>query len=89
MLAMRAGQPCLAHSVGGLADTIAHDINGFTFNGDNPQIQAENMINCVNYAIELYEKNQQKWQAIGESAAQARFLWKDVALDYIKYLYAD
>jgi starch synthase len=89
MLSMRAGQPCLAHSVGGLADTITHDIDGFTFNGDNPQIQAQNMLNCVNYAIELREKNHQKWQAIGDNAARVRFLWKDVALDYIKYLYAD
>ncbi len=89
MLAMRAGQPCLAHSVGGLADTIIHDVNGFTFKGDNPQKQAENMLDCVSYAIDVHDKKPKRWQAISESASQARFLWKDVALDYLKYLYAD
>jgi starch synthase len=89
MLSMRAGQPCLAHSVGGLTDTIIHEVNGFTFNGDNPKKQAENMLNCFHYAIEVNDKNQQKWQVISKNAGQARFLWKDVALDYVKYLYAD
>ncbi len=89
MLAMRAGQPCLAHSVGGLADTIIHDVNGFTFNGDNPQKQAENMLDCFNYAIDVYDKKPKKWQVISESASQARFLWKGVALDYVKYLYTE
>ena len=44
MLSMRAGQPCLAHSVGGLSDTIVNNENGFTFNGKTPNEQAENML---------------------------------------------
>jgi len=31
MLAMREGQPCLVHAVGGLKDTVSHGSNGFTF----------------------------------------------------------
>jgi starch synthase len=89
MLSMRAGQPCLAHSVGGLTDTIIHDVNGFTFNGDNPHQQAENMLDCFKYVIEVKNNNQKNWRAIGDKAGQARFLWKDVAGDYLTYLYAD
>jgi starch synthase len=44
MLSMRAGQPCLVHSVGGLRDTIIDDKTGFAFAGTNPLEQAENML---------------------------------------------
>ena len=33
MLAMRVGQPCLVHRVGGLADTVKNNRNGFVFTG--------------------------------------------------------
>lgn len=89
MLSMRAGQPCLAHSVGGLTDTIVHDFNGFTFKGDNPDQQAENMLDCLKYVIEVKNNSPENWHNIGKNASQARFLWKDVARDYLKYLYAD
>ena len=31
MLAMRAGQPCLVHGVGGLKDTVEDGVTGFCF----------------------------------------------------------
>ena len=89
MLSMRAGQPCLAHSVGGLADTIIHEENGFTFNGDTPQQQAENMLSCFASCVEMKENHEVKWNSIGKNASQARFLWRDVALDYLSHLYGD
>src|SRR5690606_28188002 len=33
MLAMRAGQPCLVHAVGGLRDTVRDGVTGFAFAG--------------------------------------------------------
>jgi starch synthase len=35
MLAMRDGQPCVVHHVGGLKDTVRHNDNGFAFTGDS------------------------------------------------------
>lgn len=87
MLSMRAGQPCLAHSVGGLSDTIIDDENGFTFNGDNPLQQAENMLNCFETTIAKKKQKNKKWDEISKNALKARFLWRDVAQDYVKYLY--
>ncbi|MEW6997136.1 glycogen synthase [Colwelliaceae bacterium BS250] len=87
MLSMRAGQPCLAHSVGGLSDTIIHDQDGFTFNGDNPLHQAENMLSCFQTVIAQKKQNQKAWNKISKNALKARFLWRDAAQDYIKYLY--
>jgi len=89
MLSMRAGQPCLAHSVGGLRDTINHNQDGFTFNGDTPLQQAENMLSCFQQAIALKKQKPAEWDKISENALNARFLWRDVALDYIKYLYSN
>ncbi len=89
MLSMRAGQPCLAHSVGGLKDTINHDENGFTFNGDNPQHQAENMLRCFKSALNKKKKKTKDWDTITTNAFKSRFLWRDVAQDYIRYLYSD
>ncbi|MEW6982831.1 glycogen synthase [Colwelliaceae bacterium 6471] len=88
MLAMRAGQPCLAHAVGGLKDTITHDENGFLFSGDTPDQQAENMLNCLKYVLDLKQNNSKQWQKIKNNALNTRFLWEDVALDYMKYLYS-
>ncbi len=87
MLSMRAGQPCLAHSVGGLADTIMDDTNGFTFTGSNIQEQADNMLNRFSLLLENKKRDAKAWVTLGKNASKARFLWKEVAQDYVKYLY--
>lgn len=89
MLSMRAGQPCLAHSVGGLSDTIVNKENGFTFNGKTPNEQAENMLSCFQNALEIKLNDASQWKKIASNALKARFLWEDVANDYLSYLYSD
>jgi starch synthase len=89
MLSMRAGQPCLAHSVGGLSDTISNDENGFTFNGNNAFDQATNMLNCFENVIHKKRNNAKEWKTISTNALNCRFLWRDVAQDYIDFLYCD
>ena len=88
MLSMRAGQPCLVHRVGGLSDTVIDNQNGFAFSGDNPLQQAENMLTCFQSAIEMKKQHPKQWLKISNNALAARFLWRDVAQDYINYLYA-
>jgi starch synthase len=87
MLSMRAGQPCLAHSVGGLADTITHNLNGFTFNGDTPLHQAENMLSCFESVIKEKKEKPKEWNSISKNALNTRFFWQDAALNYIEHLY--
>ena len=87
MLAMRAGQPCLVHAVGGLSDTVEHRKTGFTFNGDNLIDQAENMIQCMVQAKALWQSKPKSWTRIANAAAKQRFLWSDVAEDYCQTLY--
>ena len=88
MLSMRAGQPCLAHSVGGLADTIINNKNGFTFNGDNPLQQADHMLSCLVSVIDQQKNQTKAWREVSSNAHKTRFLWQEVANDYIKYLYS-
>jgi len=87
MYAMRAGQPCLAHAVGGLADTIADNKNGFLFRGDSPLKQSRKMIERLAEALELKRKDRKMWSNIRKNAQQARFAWSDTARQYLARLY--
>ena len=87
MLAMREGQPCLVHSVGGLKDTIIDDQNGFVFAGDSPAQQAQNLIIRFTDALKLKQTEPDKWKAICQSASQARFTWQESARQYLSELY--
>ena len=88
MLAMRDGQPCVVHAVGGLRDTVIDGVNGFCFEGRDLEEQARNFIDTFRRAVHLYENDPEKWQQIKDGAARARFLWQDAAQQYLEQLYA-
>jgi starch synthase len=85
MVAMRAGQPCLVHSIGGLSDTVIDNKNGFSFNGNSMQEQAENMVQ--RFTEVLKTRKLKKWKTIGQQAAKERFLWSNAAKQYSSLLY--
>ena len=87
MLAMRAGQPCLAHRVGGLADTIANDVDGFTFAGRDQAHQADAFLRKFKQALSLKRRSPRRWANIRQAAAARRFSWKDSARQYCEQLY--
>ena len=87
MLAMRAGQPCLAHRVGGLKDTIANNIDGFSFTGRDPAHQAAAFLRKLRQALKLKHRTPRQWQAIRKAAATRRFDWEDSAREYCELLY--
>jgi starch synthase len=86
MLAMRAGQPCVVHAVGGLKDTVTDHLNGFTFGGSTPGEQAQNFVSAVRDALAL-RADAEGWQAVRENAAAARFSWAASARAYLSELY--
>ena len=86
MLAMRAGQPCLVHHVGGLRDTVQDNTTGFTFTGKNPTEQADKLVATLNRALRARSKPK-KWQAMRKKAAAKRFHWADSIDAYLKQLY--
>ena len=88
MLAMRSGQPCVVHAVGGLKDTVKDGITGFVFGGDTPALQAEDFLRTVLNAIEIRTTDQQRWQKICDNAKNERFSWDVAAKAYQQGLYA-
>jgi len=89
MLAMRRGQPCVAHAVGGLSDTINHDETGFLFGGTTPDAQADAFVDVTLKALALRTEDPVRWQEIQKAAAAQRFDWASAAQQTIKGLYLD
>jgi len=87
MFAMRAGQLCVVHGVGGLKDTVDDNVNGFVFGGDTPGAQAEAFVRRVRDALELRRTAIGRWRRMQQAAAGARFSWDDSAAKYGKLLY--
>lgn len=87
MLAMRAGQPCLVHHVGGLVDTVDNNHNGFAFDGITADQQALDLVERFNEVLSLYEENPSLWQQVAGRARNSRFLWRDAAKRYVEQLY--
>jgi starch synthase len=87
MLAMRRGQPVVAHRVGGLGDTIRNDVTGFLFDGETPDEQADAFVETSLRALSLRTGDPLRWQEIQEAAAAERFDWTASAQQTIKTLY--
>lgn len=87
MLAMRAGQPCLVHSVGGLIDTVQHGENGFAFSGKNLSAKADQLVLSTESALQIHRKKPRDWKKLKQAAKRTRFLWSDSARMYLTQLY--
>ncbi len=89
MLAMRAGQPCVVHGVGGLRDTVRDNVTGFVFGGDSPATQADAFVTTTERALSLRAFDPLRWQELCETAAAERFDWARSARQTIEKLYLD
>lgn len=87
MLAMRAGQPCLVHHVGGLKDTVQDGETGFAFTGGSLIEQATRLVEKLRYTLNLRENKPERWETIRRAAAAARFSWDSSVNAYIEQLY--
>ena len=87
MLAMREGQPCLVHAVGGLKDTVDDGRNGFTFSGDTLEKQVDDFVCATLEAVALKRRNPAAWEKIRKNSAATRFRWKEAAERYVQELY--
>jgi starch synthase len=87
MLAMRAGQPCVAHAVGGLRDTVT-TATGFPFDGATPRHQAQSFAREIAAAVDLKLEHPGRWRKLVSAAAEARFSWDASAKRYLTEVYA-
>jgi starch synthase len=89
MLAMRYGQPCVAHDIGGLSDTISHEATGFLFSGATPDSQADAFVKTTLDALALRVEDPLRWQDIRNAAGAQRFDWALSARQTTTALYLD
>ena len=87
MLAMRVGQPCVVHGVGGLRDTVEHGETGFVFHGETTQAQADNFVATTLAALERRTDDPVGWKTLCERAMQQRFSWQLCAERTVRELY--
>jgi len=87
MLAMRSGQLCVVHGVGGLRDTVNDNVDGFVFGGAGPREQAEAFVARVGDALEMRAGSIGRWQRMQQAAAAARFSWDESAASYERVMY--
>lgn len=89
LLAMREGQPCLVHAVGGLRDTVTAD-TGFVFEGDTLAQKSKGAAEALRIALAEFatagEENS-AWNQRCQRAAAARFSWGQAARRYVQELY--
>lgn len=88
MLAMRQGQPVLAHAVGGLCDTISDGVDGFLFSGDSMATQVHQLLKQLNAVLTMREKKPGDFCDIATRAQAQRFEWHDSASRYLSELYS-
>jgi len=89
MLAMRDGQPCVVHSIGGLKDTVDDSQTGFAFTGDSPESLGDGFVEATQRAIKLKRTSPAEFHKIQTAAFGKRFLWSDSVRRYLAELYAD
>jgi len=87
MLAMRSGQPCVVHAVGGLKDTVRDGDTGFAFAGRTPGEQAAALVAAVRRAVRTMTETPANYRRMRLNAKLRRFPWHDAALIYMTRLY--
>ncbi|MBT8140641.1 MAG: glycogen/starch synthase [Gammaproteobacteria bacterium] len=87
MLAMRAGQPCFVHHIGGLGDTVEDGVTGFSFNANDKQDAVTAMLERFDQVLQVYQQDKPGWKKIAEAARKVRFTWRQAAERYNKFLY--
>ena len=89
MLAMRAGQPCVVHGVGGLGDTVEDGFTGFIFEGDSLVSQAKAFVATTMRALRWQRRKKKSFTTMQKAAKACRFEWSSAARNTIAILYGE
>ncbi|WP_298443425.1 glycogen/starch synthase [uncultured Ferrimonas sp.] len=85
LLAMRAGQVCVAHQVGGLKDTVFPGINGYGFAGADLAEQSQQLLQACQQLLK--EFGSEHWGQLQQAASDARYDWSSQVSCYLSQLY--
>ena len=87
MLAMRSGQPCVVHAIGGLKDTVHDGATGFRFNGTSPEELGDGFVEAALRAVTLKCDEPWEYAAVQQRAFDQTFKWSDSVREYVSQLY--
>jgi starch synthase len=83
MVAMSYGTLPIVSAVGGLKDTVEHEVTGFVFSGDDRGQTANNFVDTTTGAVELFQSEPTRAQSMQKAAMTRRFTWTRAAADYV------
>jgi starch synthase len=75
---MRYGSVPVVRYTGGLADTVEHDVTGFTFG----EYSGGAFWGALEYAVHSYRSDKERWQRIQQNGMAADFSWDRSAAGY-------
>ncbi|MBQ8498557.1 glycogen synthase GlgA [Chlamydia sp.] len=81
MIGMRYGTVPLVRATGGLADTVTHGVNGFSFSNSHDFQEFRNMLSA---AINAYRNHQDRWQQIVRACLEFSSDLKSAANQYLE-----
>ncbi|MCK4935112.1 MAG: glycosyltransferase [Simkaniaceae bacterium] len=80
MIAMRYGTIPIVHHTGGLADTVLHEINGFSYKFQEKSVFEA----CLKTAFECFANDKSKWLDMMKYGMNQDFSWKNSAKKYLE-----
>ena len=78
LIAMRYGSVPVVRATGGLADTVEHDVTGFTFS----DYSGGAFWGALEYAVRSYWTDKERWQEIQFNGMAQDYSWEQSALGY-------
>jgi starch synthase len=78
LIALRYGSVPVVRYTGGLADTVEHDVTGFTFG----EYGGGAFWGALEYAVNSYSFDQERWSKIQRNGMRADYSWDRSALGY-------
>lgn len=85
MISMRYGCLPLVHDIGGLHDTVKHGQTGFAYRGGSVAAQQQALLNVLDGALDMKEKEPLRWQRMIGQAMLSRFVWEQQAREYLRW----
>ena len=82
MLSMSYGTLPVVSAVGGLKDTVEHEVTGFVFSGENRGRTAGNFVAAVGHAVQAWQADPEHFCSMQQGAMKKRYTWAQAANDY-------
>lgn len=79
MYSLRYGTIPVVRNTGGLADTVRHEKNGFSFNNYDP----EELLQTIRTTVEIFRNEPEKWKRIMLTAMKEDWSWEKSAKKYL------